>query len=760
MIFKRLFTALVAAAFALVACQQQTEYLYPSISVDPAELSFEQAEGSQSASIFSSRDWKIQSTPEWVAVSLAEGKASTTAQSFTVSVNANTGYDRTGQVVFTNQFLKAALAVHQKGAKGELTKGSGTLDDPYSVEGVIEYVKSLGADVQSPKNVYFQGVVDEVKTTFEASGTYGNAVFWIVDPGSNGGDRFYCYQTLYLGNKKWVSGDTEIKKGDEVIVCGKVVNYSGNTPETVSKGASYIYSLNGVTSGGGQPQSEITASTIADFIAKNDGKYYRLTGTVSSFKTGTSNGKSYMQFNLTDATATIVVYGFNDGEYEKWADKIQNNGTAVITGTYQLYTNQKTGATTHEVMNTTIESFTGGSTPTGEPKGSGTQADPYNAVAAYNLASSLADKAKSEDVYVYGKISSIKYTFSAQYGTATFNISEDGTTSSLEFTCYSVYYLGNRAWVDGDTQVKTGDDVIIYGKLTNYGGTPESASKEAYIYSLNGVTDGGSGNGGGNGGGSDEPKGSGTQADPYNAAGAIAYISTLAADAKSENDVYIAGKISSIKYPFSADYGTATFNISDDGSTSGSQFQCYSVYYLGNQAWVAGDTQIAVGDEVVICGKVVNYRGTTPETASKEAYIFSLTSGGNGGGNGGGGETGDEVVIDFASQGYGNADEFSSITVNGVTVTGSMGTNSKNGPKYYNTGSAVRFYAGNTFTVSASQSITKISLEFGSGDGTNDLSASPGTYSAPDWTGSANSVTFSVAGETGHRRVAKIKVSF
>jgi hypothetical protein len=34
--------------------------------------------------------------------------------------------------------------------------------------------------------------------------------------------------------------------GDEVVICGKLVNYKGNTPETVAN-KSYIYSLNGNT---------------------------------------------------------------------------------------------------------------------------------------------------------------------------------------------------------------------------------------------------------------------------------------------------------------------------------------------------------------------------------------------------------------------------------------------------------------------------------------------------------------------------------
>lgn len=125
-----------------------------------------------------------------------------------------------------------------------------------------------------------------------------------------------------------------------------------------------------------------------------------------------------------------------------------------------------------------------------QPSGTGTLEDPFNVPAVYqwvdeNLASG---DVTDEDYYFTGIISSIKYTFSAQYGTATFNVSADGTTSETQFTCYSVNYLGNKAWVDGNTQIKVGDEVVICGKLTNYNGTYETASKKAYIYSLNGIT--------------------------------------------------------------------------------------------------------------------------------------------------------------------------------------------------------------------------------------------------------------------------------
>ena len=120
--------------------------------------------------------------------------------------------------------------------------------------------------------------------------------------------------------------------------------------------------------------------------------------------------------------------------------------------------------------------------------GSGTLSDPFNAVAANDLASTLeVGQVTDESYYIKGKISSIRYTFSEQYGTATFYISDDGAESN-QFYIYATYFLENKSWVEGNTQIKVGDDVIICGKLTNYNGTYETASKESYIYSLNGET--------------------------------------------------------------------------------------------------------------------------------------------------------------------------------------------------------------------------------------------------------------------------------
>lgn len=254
-----------------------------------------------------------------------------------------------------------------------------------------------------------------------------------------------------------------------------------------------------------------------------------------------------------------------------------------------------------------------------EPKGSGTQDDPYNVAAAIEYTEQLAAGTESDrDIFIKGKISSIRENYTAQYGNGSYYISDDGT-SNHQFLVYRALYLGNKKFTEGQTQIEVGDEVIICGRVTNYNGTLETQQNKAFLYSLNGVTAGGSGSGQ-----TGNPSGDGTLANPYNAAGANAFTSTLAADAESDHDIYIKGKIAKIANngTFSAQYGNASFYISDDG-TEGTTFYVFRTLYLGNKKWTDGDTQIKEGDEVIICGRVVNYKGNTPETSANKSYIYS-----------------------------------------------------------------------------------------------------------------------------------------
>ena len=120
------------------------------------------------------------------------------------------------------------------------------------------------------------------------------------------------------------------------------------------------------------------------------------------------------------------------------------------------------------------------------------------------------------------------------------------------------------------------------------------------------------------------------------------------------------------------------------------------------------------------------------------------------------------VVYLDSSLGLANGSAFSSTYDESqmVSVVGDQGTNTQNGPKYYTTGNAVRFYAGNTITVSSNSTMTRIELVSGEGDTTTkEISASTGDYEAGVWTGSANEVVFTVAGGNGNRRIAQILVT-
>lgn len=248
----------------------------------------------------------------------------------------------------------------------------------------------------------------------------------------------------------------------------------------------------------------------------------------------------------------------------------------------------------------------------------GTATDPISVADAIANAKAIGTEASAKDFYVKGKISSIKFEYSAKYGTATYNISDDGSTGT-EFTVYGSYYFDNKNWQEGQTQIAVGDEVVVCGKIINYNGnTPEFADKKNYLVSLNGKT-------------SSEvvpvenPEDKmdhGTAVSPINVADAIADAIAIGTKA-STNDFYVKGKISSIKYEYSAEHGTATYNISEDG-TAGTEFTVYSSYYFDNKSWQEGDNQIAVGDEVVVCGKIINYNGNTPEFASKQNYLVSL----------------------------------------------------------------------------------------------------------------------------------------
>ena len=129
----------------------------------------------------------------------------------------------------------------------------------------------------------------------------------------------------------------------------------------------------------------------------------------------------------------------------------------------------------------------------------------------------------------------------------------------------------------------------------------------------------------------------------------------------------------------------------------------------------------------------------------------------------------EEIIetIDFSKQGYANQTAITSFTGEYCNITFSKGSNNSNAPKYYNTsGTAVRCYGGNTFTISSENlKIEKVVFTFSATEANEDncnntISATPGTIATDTWTGSTNSVTFTISGTTGHRRIEKITITY
>ena len=112
-----------------------------------------------------------------------------------------------------------------------------------------------------------------------------------------------------------------------------------------------------------------------------------------------------------------------------------------------------------------------------------------------------------------------------------------------------------------------------------------------------------------------------------------------------------------------------------------------------------------------------------------------------------------EESVDFSTKGYTNGSEVTSYQGTAFSIA-------FEGGKYYDTGTAIRVYSGKTFTVNSENTITRIVLTFGTGDNNNEISSEEGVYSNGTWTGSSSSITFSIGGSSGHRRIKSILVNY
>lgn len=334
--------------------------------------------------------------------------------------------------------------------------GDGTLENPFNVAAALEYTNSLAADEESPKDIYIKGKV--VTVTEEYSTSFGNGTYYISDDGTNK-NQFYVYRAMYLGNKSFKNGDTQIQEGDEVIICGRVINFKGTTPETQQKKA-FLYSLNGVTAGGGggggdQTAIEVTcakAVELTNALGDNDtsSETYAVTGYITEVVGSVSkNQQTFWMADTKDGGRVFEAYWANLPE---GVSEFKAGSKVKITGNLTKYVNN--GKVTAEIKNANVEILEqggGGDTP------SGTE---INCAKAVELTNALDDNTTSTETYtVSGYITEVVGNVSKNQQTFWMADTKDGGR------VFEAYWANLP---EGVSEFKVGTKVKITGKLQKY----------------------------------------------------------------------------------------------------------------------------------------------------------------------------------------------------------------------------------------------------------------------------------------------------
>jgi len=464
------------------------------------------------------------------------------------------------------------------------------------------------------------------KETTLAAGTYSFSIWIRTADGSSDGKVCIgyvpvtdgtagTYQYLPDSNGEAVSGEWtqythEFTLDAETTIC-PLVMVKKKTVDVLVDDASLTISGGGTTSGiANTPETAYSVAKGIELINAGedlDTKVYVKGYITSITEVSTSYGNA--TYKISDAkgdeTTTITVFrGYYLNE-EKFASEdqiavgdevivygklVDYNGTMEISSGNNIYSHNgktTTGGTTVDIANT--------------PE------------TAYSVAKGIelinAGEGLSTAVYVKGYITSITEV-STSYGNATYKISDTKGDETTTITVFRGYYLNGEKFTSED-QIAVGDEVVVYGKLVDYNGTMEISSGNN-IYSQNGKTTTG-----------------GTTVDiantPENAYSVAKGIELINAGEGLSTAVYVKGYITSIT-EVSTSYGNATYNISDTKGDETTTITVFRGYYLGGEKFTSED-QIAVGDEVVVYGKLVNYNGTMEITSGNNLYSINGTTG-------------------------------------------------------------------------------------------------------------------------------------
>lgn len=179
--------------------------------------------------------------------------------------------------------------------------GTGTAADPFNVAGAVKYIEDGGSESELK---YVKGKVVSIEK-FDAS--YGSMIYYISDDGTST-NQFKVYNGYAGPNRTKFSGADALKAGDEVVICGNLIVFSG-TKEFQT--GNYIVSLNG-EGGATTPDTPTTGKG-------SESDPYTVAEAIAAIKAGAPTSEVYVTGIVSD------VYYYSD-QYKSLSYYISDDG--------------------------------------------------------------------------------------------------------------------------------------------------------------------------------------------------------------------------------------------------------------------------------------------------------------------------------------------------------------------------------------------------------------------------------------------------
>ena len=406
---RNIFTALAAAALALVGCQKESKFL-DEVQVDKSIVALPVEGGQDQITVTATADWTIEMPEDaWFTVDQVSGAAGKTLVTFTAEATTET---REVNVNLVCAGAKQAIKVLQMAEKVETPlstcaqANAGETGKVYRVKGTVT---SIANDLYG--NMY---ITDDTGTVYVYGTLYQGAEKQFSKHGIEVGDIVTVEgpQSPYNGSPQ-LKNVTVIEIEKSLIKLEKVIStplpleggvatvlltvkdgaFSVEIPEDAAWltageptniGGATCVELTAAANEGGARKTTVTfkttvngkdyiamadieqagaikAVTVADFLAAAEGtSLYELTGVVKNIKNTT-----YGNFDIVDATGSVYVYGLTNNGAVGSNDKtfaslgINEGDKVTIVGTRASYNGTaQVGGTAYLVAHTAAQAAT------------------------------------------------------------------------------------------------------------------------------------------------------------------------------------------------------------------------------------------------------------------------------------------------------------------------------------------------------------------------------------------------------------------